>query len=86
MEEDLEIIKEMVVMIVEVVEEVEEVVAVEVVEAAEVVDLMTDKEVADLEVNKEVEIDLLVVVINQDLQEEVVLRRKQKESKRVEDE
>jgi len=86
MEEDLEIIKEMVVMIVEVVEEAEEVVAVEVVEAAEVVDLMTVKEAADLEVNKEVEIDLLVVVINQDLQEEVVLRTKQKESKRVEDE
>ena len=84
MEEDLEIIKEMVVMIVEVVEEVEEVVAVEVVEAAEVVDLMTVKEVADLEVNKEVEIDLLVVIINQDLQEEVVLRTRQKESKREE--
>lgn len=86
MEEDLEIIKEMVVMIVEVVEEAEEVVAVEVVEAAEVVDLMTVKEAADLEVNKEVEIDLLVVTINQDLQEEVVLRTRQKESKREEDE
>ena len=82
-EEDLEIIKEMMVMIVEVVEEVEAVVAVEVVEVVEEVDLMMDKEVVDLEVNKGVEVNLVEVAINQ---EEVVLRTRQKESKREEDE
>ena len=83
MVEDSEIIKEMMVMVVEAVEVV---VAVEVVEAAEEVDLMMDKEVADSEANKEVETNLVVVTINQDLQEEVASRTRQKESKREEDE
>lgn len=83
MEEGLEIIKEMVIMAVEVVVEVVEVEAAE--EDAKV-DLMVDKEEADLVVNKEVEIDLVVVTAHQDLQDKVVLRIEQKKSKREEDE
>ena len=89
MEEGSEIIKETVVMVVEVAEVAEVVVVVVEVEAAEEdakVDLMVDKEEADSVVNKEVEIDLVVVTAHQDLQDKVVLRIEQKKSKREEDE
>lgn len=89
MEEGSEIIKETVVMVVEVAEVAEVVVVVVEVEAAEEdakVDLMVDKEEADLVVNKEVEIDLVVVTAHQDLQDKVVLRIEQRKSKREEDE
>lgn len=86
MEEGSEIIKETVVMVVEVAEVVVVVVEVEAAEEDAKVDLMVDKEEADLVVNKEVVIDLVVVTAHQDLQDKVVLRIEQKKSKREEDE